>query len=338
MGHQGCVVLVVFLDSRLALMTLIKWSNRGVRFETPPADRAISWSFAVALCIPRARKEVVTSLDGFLGEKMTRRTAIATVAGTAALVATEFALSKTAPAVEGSAGSAAAQVQLLADHVRRLERGRHVALRVPAADHAEHRRFCPQGHGLHQFLFRFDLYDSMRGDDVDGIYPSQNTGLSTARPGCADKMPRRACRTRCGRPAIATGAFFSNPYAYYLAKERGERVTTSCRSQSSSRVGYSICGMRPAPLHQDSGIGSRIDEYFDLESMWNLSGRLPRNLHERFRAAASFEHAREMLAKLPDGFFLWVHVMTPHGPYLPDAADRGRFLPANEQRIFEGEG
>src|SRR6516164_6948173 len=42
-------------------------------------------------------------------------------------------------------------------------------------------------------------------------------------------------------------------------------------------------------------------------------------------------------AKLPDGFFLWVHVMTPHYPWLPDAADRGRFLPDAELQSFKEE-
>jgi hypothetical protein len=118
------VVLVVFLDSRFALMTLILWTyqyqhirrwvdHSAFFFTCLPAAYVVG--FAVALCIPRTRREVVTSLDGFLGEKMTRRTAIATVVGTAALVATEFALSKTAPTVK-AACPAAAQIQHPADH------------------------------------------------------------------------------------------------------------------------------------------------------------------------------------------------------------------------------
>ena len=97
------VVLVVFLDSRFALTTLITFwgSNHGPRF-TSALLAAYLLAFVVALSIPWARKEVVTSLDGFLGEKMTRRTAIATVAGTVALVATEFALSKTVPGVKAA--------------------------------------------------------------------------------------------------------------------------------------------------------------------------------------------------------------------------------------------
>jgi arylsulfatase A-like enzyme len=40
---------------------------------------------------------------------------------------------------------------------------------------------------------------------------------------------------------------------------------------------------------------------------------------------------------LPNGFFLWVHVMTPHDPYHPDAAERGRFIPEDQLRTFEFE-
>ncbi len=100
---KGGVFLVVFLDSRFALTILISiWgSNHGPRFTTALLA-AHFLAFALALSVPRARREVVTSLDVFLGEKMTRRTAIATVVGTAALVATEFALSKTAPAAKAA--------------------------------------------------------------------------------------------------------------------------------------------------------------------------------------------------------------------------------------------
>jgi hypothetical protein len=81
------VVLVVFLNSRYVLTSLIKlWgANHGPRFTTALLA-AHFLAFAIVLCIPRARREVVTSIDGFLGEKMTRRTAMATVAATAGLL------------------------------------------------------------------------------------------------------------------------------------------------------------------------------------------------------------------------------------------------------------
>src|SRR6266851_5773657 len=54
------VILVVFLDSRFALITLIKWSHRGMGHRTGLLV-ADFLAFAIALCIPRARKKVVTS-------------------------------------------------------------------------------------------------------------------------------------------------------------------------------------------------------------------------------------------------------------------------------------
>lgn len=99
------VFLVVFLASRYALEILIKWSYT---WSTHPAlyDKLLLaahfLAFAIALCIPRARRAVSTSLDGLLTDKMTRRTAVATVVGAAAVVATEFVFSKTSPTLKAA--------------------------------------------------------------------------------------------------------------------------------------------------------------------------------------------------------------------------------------------
>jgi arylsulfatase A-like enzyme len=44
-----------------------------------------------------------------------------------------------------------------------------------------------------------------------------------------------------------------------------------------------------------------------------------------------------VLDQLPDGFFLWVHVLAPHHPYLPDPADQGRYVPEAELQTFVDE-
>ena len=87
----------VFLDGWLAVSILLGW----FKLAGPAAGiiyAAYFLAFALVLCVPRGRKEVVASLDGLLGEKATRRVAITTGIGAVALVATEFALGKTAPA------------------------------------------------------------------------------------------------------------------------------------------------------------------------------------------------------------------------------------------------
>ena len=131
----------------------------------------------------------------------------------------------------------------------------------------------------------------------------------------------------------ATGAFVSNPFAYYFTRdlENGFNVPAGASLPAGWTAAIVGCDRT---VRQDSGIGSRMAEYWDLESVWNYLGRMPHNLSIRLRPEVSFEQARQVLAKLPDGFFLWIHVMAPHNPYLPDRADRGRFLPDAELRTY----
>ena len=96
------VILVVFLDSRYALTSLISWSNRGVRF-TSALLVAHFLLFLAALCVPRLRRELITSLDGFLGPKMTPGIALATVIVTVGLAGMEFVLSRPSHVVKAAA-------------------------------------------------------------------------------------------------------------------------------------------------------------------------------------------------------------------------------------------
>src|SRR5438067_5192758 len=72
------VVLVLFLDSRYALISMIQGRGRGPRF-TLAVLVAHFLVFVVALCIARLRKELLSSLDIFLCDKTTRVIAGATI-------------------------------------------------------------------------------------------------------------------------------------------------------------------------------------------------------------------------------------------------------------------
>jgi arylsulfatase A-like enzyme len=329
------VVAVVFLDFRFALTTLMKWWNRGLRFETPVLMLQFL-IFVVALCIPRARRKVVNSLDDFLGEKMTRRAAIATVGGAAALAATEFALGRTAHTVKAALSSHRPKSNFLLITFDALS----------AEDMSLYGYGLPTTPNIDAFASKSTVFSNYYSAStfttpcvatmLTGVYPSdshvfQMRGRVRAEV-AAQSLPQSM---RAG--GYATGSFFSNPYAYYLAKGFKDEFDI-LPEPVFHRGGLQHLWDATGALHQDSGFGSRIDEYVDLSSIWGQLGGLQGNILERYRAAATFEHAREELAKLPDGFFLWVHVMTPHGPYLPPSPERGRFLPANVQQIFEGEG
>ena len=331
-------VLVVFLVSWFALEILIKWryhwTTRGARFDSVVL-LAFYLAFAAALFIPRARRELATSLDGFLGEKMTRRTAIATVIGTAALVVTEFALSKTAPTVKAALAPQRPRSNFLLITFDALN----------AEDMSLYGRTLPTTPNLDAFAGKGTVFSNFFSSStfttasvasiLTGMYPSENhvyhlTGQ--VRPQNARKSLPHVMRGA----GYATGAFASNPYAYYLAKNL-ENEFDVLPEPTFQQGGLQHLWDATLPLHQDSGFGSRMDEYRDLIHPWNFVSRVPIDLALRFRPDASFEHARRVLAKLPDGFFMWIHVMTPHYPYLPDSADRGRFLPDAGPQSFQDE-
>ena len=329
------VVLVVFLDSRFGLRTLIAWSHRGQRFE--PALLVVHFVvFALALCIPRTRKAVAGSLDDFLGEKMTRRTAIATVAGTAALAATEFALGKTAHAIKAALPPQRPQSNFLLVTFDALtaEDMSLYGYRLPTTPNID--AFAGRATVFTNYYSASTFTTPCVATMLTGMYPSESRIFhlrGRLRAENAGKSLPHAMRAG----GYATGSFFSNPYAYYLGNDlRGE--FDYLPEPVFQPGGLQRLWDVTRPLHQDSGMGSRFDEYAELANLVGLLGGPPSNFIERYRAAASFEHAREVVAQLPEGFFLWIHVMTPHGPYLPESAERGRFLPANVQQAFEGEG
>ena len=213
------VFLVVFLDSRFALTILIKswWSNHGPRFTTALLT-AHFLAFVVALCIPRARREVVTSLDGFLGEKMTRRTAIATVAGTAALVATEFALSKASPTIKAALAPQRPKSNILLITFDALcaEDMSLYGYRLPTTPNID--AFARKATVFTNFYSASTFTTPCVATMLTGLYPSESHVYQMQGRCTRSRTPGRLFRRRCEMPATATGAFLSNSNAYYLAE------------------------------------------------------------------------------------------------------------------------
>jgi len=330
------VVLVVFLDSRFALKILIKtWApNRGPRFTTALLA-AHFLTFVVVLCIPRARRQVVTSIDGFLGEKITRRTAIATVVGTVGLVATEFALSKTAPVVKAALAPRRPKSNLLMITFDALsaEDMSLYGYRLPTTPNID--AFARQGTVFKNFYSASTFTGSSLATILTGVYPSEHHVyhlMGRVRAEYANKTLAHLMRSA----GYTTGAFVSNWAAYYIVEDLKSGYDF-LPAPTFQEGGLQPLWEATGSLHQHTGIGNRADEYHDLMTIWNSMARLPDDLNLRFPAAESFAQARKILAQMPDGFFLWVHVMPPHAPYHPGAAERGRFIPDDQLRTFEDE-
>ena len=337
---KSAVVVAVFLDGRMALKALISWSYQ-VHDHRAILDvlllRVYVLAFALAICFPLTRKKVVTSLDGFLGKKMTRRTALATVAGAAALAATEFALGRKTAIVRAALPAKRPTTNFLLITFDALD----------AEDMSLYGRKLPTTPNLDAFASKATVFTNFYSAStfttpsiatmLTGIYPSQthvHQLQGRIREGESDKSLPHVMRAA----GYATGAFLSNPFAYYLTKNL-EKDYDSLPEPVFQGGRFEHFWNAIRFLHQDSGIGCRIDEYFEIENLWNFFGRIPTNISMRMRPAVSFEQARKVLAQLPEGFFLWVHVITPHNPYLPDRAERGRFLAAGADKIpvFEEE-
>jgi arylsulfatase A-like enzyme len=332
------VVLVVFLTSRYSLEILLRWSHPIVNHSVL-YDRLLLMGqflvFVMVLCVPRARRVVVTSLDGFLSEKTTRRTALATVGGAAAVVIAEYALSKTLP---GAATAVASQrpktnVLLITFDALNAEDMSLYGRRLPTTPNID--AFAEKATVFTNFYSACTFTTSCVASMMTGLYPSE-TQVYQLQGRVRPRQTANSLPARMRSAGYRTGAFLANPFAYYLSSGFGGEF------DELPEPVYQCGGLQhlwaaTTPLHQNSGFGSRVDEYFDLEHVWNYAGGLPENLSMRYRPAATFEQASQMLKSMPDGFFLWVHLISPHNPYLPDAIDRGRFLSAGELTTSEEE-
>jgi arylsulfatase A-like enzyme len=328
------IFVVLFFDSRLALVTLVKSVNRGVRF-IPLLLKIQIVVFVLALLIARSRRELAKSLDPFLGKKVSRRMALATVASAGALVATEFALGRKASIVRAALVPDRPESNILLITFDALD----------AEDLSLYGYKLPTTPNIDAFARRASVFTNYYAAStfttpciatmLTGLYPSESHVYHLQGTVRAENV-QKSLPHLMHAAGFRTAAFASNPFAYYLA--------TSLKSEYDilpepifQQGGLDRLWNATRPLHQDVGFGRRIDEYFDLENLWNSVGGMAPNLSMRYRPRETFQHAREMIAKLPQGYFLWVHAITPHNPYLPDPADHGRFLPNSQLHTYEEE-
>ena len=331
---QVSVILVVFLDSRLAITSLIQWSNRGVRFTSALLVAHVLF-FVVALCAPRLRRELVTSLDGFLGNKMIRGIALATILATVGIAGVEFVLSRPSHAVRAATVTQRpkSNIVLITFDALSAEDMSLYGYRLPTTPNID--AFARDATVFTNFYSATTFTTPAIATMLTGGYPSE-THIHQLQGHLLAEEANKTLPVVMRAGGYSTGAFVTNPFAYFVANnpDKGfDLLPEPVFQQGGLQHLWDVT----RPLHQDSGFGSRVAEYIDLESIWNNLNRIPGNLSMRFRPEASFAQATQVLRQLPDGFFLWIHVITPHHPYLPDLADRGRFLPEEEGRRFAEE-
>jgi arylsulfatase A-like enzyme len=332
------VFLVIFLVSRYALIVLIKWSY-SIRFHPAIFDKALLAAqfliFAVALVMPRLRRGIVSSLDGCLSEKVTRRTALATVGGAAALVVTEYALSKTVPVVRAAVAGVPpkSNVLLITFDALNAEDMSLYGRRLPTTPNID--AFAQRATVFEHFYSASTFTTCSVATMMTGLYPSE-TLVYQLQGRVLPRQRQNSLPAQLRSAGYRTGGFLSNPFAYYLSTSLNTEFDVLPEPVFQAG-GMQHLWSATTPLHQNTGVGSRIDEYSDLESQWNDLVGLPSNMSMRLRPVPTFAQASQILKDMPEGFFLWVHLISPHNPYLPDAIDRGRFLPPDKVTTYEEE-
>lgn len=331
------VASVVFFISRYVLITLIQWSvGRSSNGSTWSAESsshmlveislmAFYVAFAWAMCIPRARKEILHSLDPALTKPMTRRTALVTVAGAAGFVATEHAFGKHLSTVKAAVTPLHPKGNFLVisfDALSAEDMSLYGCSRptTPSMD-----AFAGKATVFMKFFSTSTFTTPAIATILTGLYPSESRVYHLQGRALPEFGARNLFNLLRGA-GYSTGAFISNPYAYYFVKgfENDLDVFPEPVFQQGA---LEHLWMALPPLHRDPRFGCPIEEYLDLAHLWNSLTQTPADLPMRYRPEMSFLQARRILDKLRDGFFLWVHVMAPHGPYLPAPVDLGRFLP-----------
>lgn len=336
------VALVVFIDGRTALTNLIQWSY-SLSDHRAIFDRALIYAYYLglpaALLLSRTRQEIVSSLDPLLSTKNARRILLTTLVLTAALIVGEFSLSKSLaiPAPVATRSQSAPNIILVTFDALSAEDMSLYGYGLPTTPNID--AFARDATVFTNFYSASTFTTPGVATIITGLYPSESH---------VHQLEGRERRDNAGKNlpylmragGYATGSFISNPYPFYYAKTM-QNAFDILPEPVFRKGAVPYLWAVTKPLHQDSGIGSRIDEYTDcveIETLWNWWRKLPNNQTLRIRPTESFDQGRVVLNQLPDRFFLWVHTMAPHDPYLPDAADRGRFLPDSELRAFEKEG
>ena len=324
------IALLTVMDSVVAAAHL-KWFPKSIVFV------AYCIAFAAALLIPKRRKQVVGSLDGLLSEKATRRTVLAAGLSSTALLAGEFVGARTVAASGLSRRASVPRrpniVLITFDALSAEDMSLYgYSLRTtPRID-----EFSRQCSVFNSFYSTSTFTTPGISSILTGAYPSEHHAYHLD-----GTLPRnysaRSLPHIMREAGYATAASVNNPAAYFLAEGLAAEFDLfppmARRPERVIDPWHLIETVRPRP-----SFGSRFDEYSDMERNWvavraELKRFYPPFDNSRlypFPPKLAFEEARDLLRKLPDGFFLWVHTLAPHNPYLPDEPYLGRFLQSGE--------
>ena len=333
------VAAIAFIDFRILVGVLMVHSGLRSPRIVNAAFALYYLAFAVVLLIPRQRKRLVESLDDALEEKNTRRAVIGLGVASAAVAVAGRTMGKSA--------SPAAKLPL----ATRLP-DRNILLitfdALSAEDMSLYGYHLPTTPRIDDFARRGSVFTDFYSTGtfttpsvatlLTGLYPSEHHVYHLGGQLHGDRA-RKTVPHLMRAAGFATGASISNPHAYFLNEGLAGDYDFLPDMAYSGRAAGTLWNCISIS-HRTGVPGGSDHEFWDLDTTLDVipnraEAHFPNrfaHLNSAFPPRASFAQAQEVLDRLPEGFFLWVHAMAPHVPYLPDGQHSGRFLPTGEMR------
>jgi arylsulfatase A-like enzyme len=332
------VAVIAFVDLRILIGTLLVRFGIRAGWLIEAVFAAYYLAFAIALLIPHGRRRVVHSMDYLLEPKSTRRAVIGLGAATLTVAAAGRALATKSepPPAPRPAKRPDRNILLITFDALCAEDMSLYGYSLPTtpciADFAGRSSVFTDFYSIGTFT------TPSVASILTGLYPSEHGVYHLAGQFRAEHRLRTLPRLM-REAGFATGATVSNPHAFFLADGISGDFDVPPRMYFPESPSTTIWkGLEL--LHPPEMLSGRDHEFTDLEVLVDAAGRMPEarfpghfaRLRSKFPPQANFQRAQEVLDRLPEGFFMWVHVMAPHFPYLPDPAFANRFLAGDAMR------
>jgi arylsulfatase A-like enzyme len=330
--------VAVFVDLFIALTVIADWAHLS-RTQQSAVCAAFFVAFLVSLGNPARRKRLTSAFDGILGERTTHRVVLAI----AAVVVTLIVVSRSSPTSARAQHSSARphpNILLITFDALTAEDMSVYGYRLPTTPRLA--EFARQASVFTNFYSASTFTTPSLASLLTGLAPSE-TGVYHLAGRLRGSRAEQTLPRLLHDSGYATAAAISSPMAYYLAWWQtpdfdfleGPVYRTSGFIQFWNAIGW---------LHPPERFGCRLDEFQDLERAWHfVPAQLNAYDHKLFTESRTgyppaeiFARTQELIKRLPEGYFLWVHVMAPHYPYLP-VAHLGQFLPTPEMRTAEAQ-
>jgi arylsulfatase A-like enzyme len=329
----------VFVDLYIALLMLEEQAQLyGSRAKLVLALYCVV--FVLCLLSPQTRRRFTSTFDFLLG----RRTRSLAVLGTAVAVVALVVAGRTAPASakvqHGVAGQHPNILLITFDAMSAEDMSLH-GYRLPTTPHIA--EFASKGTVFSNFYSASTFTTTSVASMMSGLAPSETHvhqlwgRLRGQR--LAQTLPRVLHDS-----GYVTAAVASSPVVHFFTSWFSQDIDFFEGPVYRTNSFFMKLWNASAFLHPLQPFGSRLDEFAELERATDsipmqvnaFDHKLFAHAQSEFPPAETFKRAREVMARLPQGYFLWVHVFAPHHPYLPEA-HLGTFLPTNEMRTGESQ-